>query len=68
MNKYSGSLKDFIFKSWSAAVQVGGPGPVDHPAATHKIVYDAKTFVEVFEKAGFEVSLLEYCDEEGDFH
>lgn len=37
-------------------------------AATHKVVYDAKTFVEVFEKAGFEVSLLEYCDEKGDFH
>lgn len=49
-------------------VQVGGPGPADHPAATHKIVYDAKTFVSVFEQAGFEVTLLEYCNENGDFH
>ncbi|KNY27577.1 Methyltransferase type 11 [Pseudobacteroides cellulosolvens ATCC 35603 = DSM 2933] len=49
-------------------VQIGGPGPKDHPAATHKIVYDYKTLISVFEKAGFEVSLLEYCDENGDFH
>ncbi|MOA21676.1 hypothetical protein D3C78_1421800 [compost metagenome] len=49
-------------------VQVGGPGPADHPAATHKIVYNAKTFASVFEIAGFEVTLLEYCDENGNFH
>lgn len=49
-------------------VQVGGPGPSDHPAATHKIVYDYETFKNVFESVGFEVSLLEYCDENGDFH
>lgn len=48
--------------------QIGGPGPVDHPAASHKIVYDYKTFKNAFESAGFEVSLLEYCDENGDFH
>jgi predicted SAM-dependent methyltransferase len=60
--------KNFHNGPYQQMVQVGGPGPADHPAATHKIVYDAKTFVEVFEKAGFEVSLLEYCDEKGDFH
>lgn len=49
-------------------VQVGGPGPTDHPAASHKIVYDYRTLVSVFEDAGFEVTLLEYCDERGDFH
>ena len=49
-------------------VQVGGPGPTDHPAASHKIVYDYKTFVRVFEAAGFDVELLEYCDENHDFH
>jgi predicted SAM-dependent methyltransferase len=49
-------------------VKVGGPGPVDHPAYTHKIVYDYTTLKEVFEKAGFEVELLEYCDEDGIFH
>jgi predicted SAM-dependent methyltransferase len=49
-------------------VKVGGPGPKDHPAATHKIVYDYKRFKKVFESAGFEVNLLEYCDENGEFH
>lgn len=41
---------------------------MDHPAATHKIVYDYETFKRVFESAGFEVSLLEYCDANGNFH
>jgi len=49
-------------------VQVGGPGAEDHPAYTHKIVYDYRTFVDVFEKAGFVVELLEYCDENKKFH
>jgi len=48
--------------------QVGGPGPKDHPAASHKIVYDYEQFVHVFERAGFRVELLEYCDHEGIFH
>lgn len=46
----------------------GGPGPVEHPAHTHKVFYDYKTLVSVFKTAGFEVDLLEYCDEEGRFH
>jgi predicted SAM-dependent methyltransferase len=49
-------------------VQVGGPGPIDHSAFSHKIVYDYKRFKNVFEKVGFEVELLEYCDEDGNFH
>ena len=49
-------------------IKIGGPGPKDHPAYTHKIVYDYKVFKEVFENAGFEVELLEYCDENGLFH
>lgn len=60
--------KNFRNEWYQQMVQVGGPGPSDHPAASHKIVYDAKTFVSVFEKAGFEVSLLEYCDDTGEFH
>lgn len=60
--------KNFRNEWYQNMVQVGGPGPVDHPAATHKIVYDYKTLRKVFESAGFEVSLLEYCDENGDFH
>lgn len=60
--------KNFRNSWYQQMVQVGGPGPADHPAASHKIVYDAKLLVSVFEKAGFEVALLEYCDENGDFH
>lgn len=48
--------------------QVGGPGPKDHPAADHKIVYTYRLFADVFASAGFAVDLLEYCDENGRFH
>lgn len=72
--KYGGYIRcavpDRNFKNewYQNMVQVGGPGPVDHPAYTHKIVYDYETFKTVFEQAGFEVELLEYCDEKGVFH
>lgn len=49
-------------------VKVGGNGDPNHPAFTHKIVYDYQTFAQVFRQAGFEVELLEWCDEEGRFH
>jgi predicted SAM-dependent methyltransferase len=49
-------------------VKIGGPGPKDHPAASHKIVYNYRLFEELFASAGFEVDLLEYCDERGRFH
>ena len=64
------AVPDANFKNdwYQSMVQVGGPGSTDHPAYTHKIVYDYKTFKTVFEKAGFEVELLEYCDENGTFH
>lgn len=45
-----------------------GDVPPDHPAADHKIVYDYQLFTRLFQDAGFEVDLLEYCDEEGRFH
>lgn len=60
--------RNFRNADYQALVQVGGPGPKDHPAYTHKIVYDYQTFRAVFEAAGFLVELLEYCDEQGDFH
>lgn len=50
------------------AVQVGGPGPACHPAADHRIVYEYRRFSDVFVRAGFDVDLLEYCDESGRFH
>lgn len=49
-------------------VQVGGPGPIDHPAASHKVLYTYKTITKPFIQAGFKVDLLEYCDGRGVFH
>jgi predicted SAM-dependent methyltransferase len=49
-------------------VQIGGPGPADHPAADHKIVYDHARLSQALASAGFEVDLLEYCDASGSFH
>jgi len=59
---------NFDNEGYQTMVQIGGPGPIDHPAYTHKIVYDYKTLKHVFESAGFEVDLLEYCDEKHKFH
>lgn len=49
-------------------VKIGGNGDPNHPAYTHKIVYDYRSFSQVFLQAGFEVELLEWCDENGKFH
>ena len=64
------AVPDVNFKNewYQNMVQVGGPGPIDHPAYTHKIVYDYKKFKQIFEKVGFIVELLEYCDDNGIFH
>lgn len=60
--------RNFPDAAYQTAVQVGGPGPPDHPAADHRIVYDQHLFADVFTRAGFEVDLLEYCDDEGRLH
>jgi predicted SAM-dependent methyltransferase len=64
------AVPDGYFRNdeYQRIVQIGGPGPKDHPAASHKIVYNYQTLSNMFEAAGFEVRLLEYCDEEGQFH
>ncbi|UHA58639.1 SAM-dependent methyltransferase [Metabacillus litoralis] len=49
-------------------IKIGGPGPKNHPAASHKIVHNYKTLSRMFESAGFEVNILEYCDSNGIFH
>lgn len=49
-------------------VQVGGPDPKDHPASSHKIVHTYQTIITLLETAGYEVRLLEHCDENGEFH
>jgi predicted SAM-dependent methyltransferase len=58
----------FPDEDYQTVIQVGGPGPEDHPAASHKIVHNYKTITSMFEEVGFNVSLLEYCDEAGKFH
>lgn len=60
--------KNFPDAEYQKMVQVGGPGPQDHPAADHKIVYDYLLFCDAFQSAGFLVDLLEYCDNQGRFH
>lgn len=57
----------FPDEEYQRTVQVGGPGLPDHPAADHKVVYVAETFVEIFERAGFDVALLEWWDHAGRF-
>ncbi|MEN6340373.1 MAG: hypothetical protein ABFD03_09635 [Clostridiaceae bacterium] len=60
--------RNFRNEWYQNLVKAGGNGDPSHPASTHKIVYDNISFREVFERAGFVVDLLEYCDAEGNFH
>lgn len=63
------SARWFFRNEWyQNIVKIGGPGPKDHPAASHKIVHNYRTLSSMFEAAGFKVHLLEYCDENGQFH
>ncbi|MCB1103498.1 MAG: hypothetical protein KDK74_02105 [Cephaloticoccus sp.] len=59
---------NFRNESYQNMVKVGGPGPLDHPAADHKIVYDLPLLTDVFASVGFGVDPLEYCDNNGRFH
>lgn len=59
---------NFPDPSYQQAARVGGPGPKDHPAAGHKILYNHELISDVFESAGFHVDVLEYCDQQGRFH
>jgi predicted SAM-dependent methyltransferase len=47
------------------AVRVGGSG---EGAYDHKVLYTYRTLKDVFEAAGFEVTLYEFFDEAGRFH
>lgn len=64
------AVPDAFFQNewYQNIVKIGGPGPTDHPAASHKIVHNYRTLTSMFEEAGFKVKLLEYCDESGEFH
>lgn len=59
---------NFPDRTYQETARVGGPGPPEHPAAGHKVFYDYRLLTDVFRQAGFEVDLLEYCDENGRFH
>jgi predicted SAM-dependent methyltransferase len=59
---------NFPSAAYQDMVKVGGPGPADHPAADHKIVYDVMLLSDVFTSAGFSVDALEFCDAHGRFH
>ena len=58
----------FPDEKYQQIVQIGGPGPADHPAASHKIVHNYNSISNMFENVGSEVKSLEYFDEEGQFH
>ena len=60
--------RHFPDEAYQKIVRVGGPGPADHPAADHKVVFGYRELAEIFAQAGFSVDLLEYHDEEGRFH
>jgi predicted SAM-dependent methyltransferase len=64
------AVPDRLFpnEEYQRIVRVGGPGPADHPAASHRVVYDYRTLASVFEGAGFRIRLLEWWDEENVFH
>lgn len=64
------AVPDGLFpdEAYQRTVQVGGPGPADHPAASHKVVYDYRRLPPAFRRAGFDVRLLEWWDEAGTFH
>lgn len=44
------------------------PGGSGVGADDHKVLYNFKSFSQLFEGAGFQVRLLEYFDEQGQFH
>ena len=52
-------------KDYIEEVKVGGTGP---GADDHKVLYTYKSLSELLEGAGFSVGLLEYWDENGEFH
>src|SRR5690625_2453646 len=58
---------NFRKPEYQELVQVGGNGDPDSPAADHKILFTYSLLTEVFEAAGFQVRLLEYCDGDGVF-
>lgn len=59
---------NFPDQEYQRTVQIGGPGPPDHPAASHKVVHTWQTLSDIFLNHGFEVRLLEWSADTGTFH
>jgi len=59
---------NFRDADYRRTVQIGGPGPREHPAADHRIVCEHRRFAAIFAESGFAVDLLEWCDESGRFN
>ncbi len=53
--------------TYQRTVRIGGPGPKDHPAASHQSLFTWRTLPSVFVSAGFQVRLLEWWDDDGQF-
>ena len=59
---------NFNDKWYQNTAKVGNFKSKDNRFYEHKIFYDYKMFKEVFQKVGFKVELLEFCDEDNNFH
>lgn len=53
--------------AYQRTVRIGGPGPKDHPAASHRSLFTWRTLTSVFVSVGFQVRLLEWWDDDGLF-
>lgn len=56
------------FHSSQAYINYVKPGGYGAGADDHKVLYNFKTFSSLFEEIGFKVRLLEYFDEDHEFH
>jgi predicted SAM-dependent methyltransferase len=56
------------FHTDAAYIDYVKPGGTGNGADDHKVLYNYRTFAEIFSKAGFQVECLEYFDENGQFH
>ncbi len=44
------------------------PGGTGFGSDDHKVLYNYESLTNILEKAGFQIKLLEYWDEKGEFH
>ena len=51
------AVPDINFKNewYHNMCKPGGTGDINHPAYSHKVFYDYRTLIEIFERIGFKV-------------